>query len=228
MPWAGPDCLSLSSGIRGKLLRWGRKATSQEMGWAHPQPPSQPQQRQGACQSLRPHCSGNFRGCSFCLHSKEMSQGLKLSPRESWSLSTEFLEHLLASPATVPGSEDPEGHGDPLLMQANSKYADLGNKRRPLKGEPGIEDSWSKDWTQVSCIIGRSFTLWATREAQRRTSRGYLLSASWSREPATLTHVRQSQRQAGCGTTLDVSGYKRKASGVPGLQAGDLGKLERG
>ena len=25
--------------------------------------------------------------------------------------------------------------------------------------------SWPRDWTQVSCIAGRSFTLWATREA---------------------------------------------------------------
>ena len=27
--------------------------------------------------------------------------------------------------------------------------------------------SWPKDWTQVSCIAGRHFTLWATREAHR-------------------------------------------------------------
>ena len=26
--------------------------------------------------------------------------------------------------------------------------------------------SWSKDWTRVSCIVGRHFTIWATREAQ--------------------------------------------------------------
>ena len=26
--------------------------------------------------------------------------------------------------------------------------------------------SWPRDWTQVSCIAGRCFTLWATREAQ--------------------------------------------------------------
>ena len=26
--------------------------------------------------------------------------------------------------------------------------------------------SWPRDWTQVSCIAGRRFTLWATREAQ--------------------------------------------------------------
>ena len=24
--------------------------------------------------------------------------------------------------------------------------------------------SWPKDWTQVSCITGRFFTIWATRE----------------------------------------------------------------
>ena len=27
------------------------------------------------------------------------------------------------------------------------------------------ESSWPRDWTQVSCIAGRCFTLWATREA---------------------------------------------------------------
>ena len=26
--------------------------------------------------------------------------------------------------------------------------------------------SWPRDWTQVSCIAGRLFTIWATREAQ--------------------------------------------------------------
>ena len=27
--------------------------------------------------------------------------------------------------------------------------------------------SWPRDWTQVSCIAGRLFTIWATREAMR-------------------------------------------------------------
>ena len=27
--------------------------------------------------------------------------------------------------------------------------------------------SWPRDWTQVSCIAGRFFTVWATREANR-------------------------------------------------------------
>ena len=26
--------------------------------------------------------------------------------------------------------------------------------------------SWARDWTQVSCIVGSFFTVWATREAQ--------------------------------------------------------------
>ena len=25
--------------------------------------------------------------------------------------------------------------------------------------------SWLKDWTQISCIAGKFFTIWATREA---------------------------------------------------------------
>ena len=30
--------------------------------------------------------------------------------------------------------------------------------------------SWPRDWTQVSCIAGRCFNLWATREAQNNIS----------------------------------------------------------
>ena len=30
--------------------------------------------------------------------------------------------------------------------------------------------SWPRDWTRVSCIAGRFFTVWATREAQVTTS----------------------------------------------------------
>ena len=32
------------------------------------------------------------------------------------------------------------------------------------------ESSWLRDWTHVSCIAGRSFTLWATREALQFSS----------------------------------------------------------
>ena len=33
--------------------------------------------------------------------------------------------------------------------------------------------SWPRDWTQVSCIAGRFFTLWATREAVDSLERSY-------------------------------------------------------
>ena len=35
------------------------------------------------------------------------------------------------------------------------------------------ESSWPRDQTQVSCIAGRRFTLWATREAQEYTEELY-------------------------------------------------------
>ena len=35
--------------------------------------------------------------------------------------------------------------------------------------------SWPRDWTWVSCIAGRFFTLWATREAQRLSGPTQLL-----------------------------------------------------
>ena len=38
--------------------------------------------------------------------------------------------------------------------------------------------SWPRDWTQVSCIAGRFFTIWATREAQDRTEKGIFRSLS--------------------------------------------------
>lgn len=38
-------------------------------------------------------------------------------------------------PDTVPGSEDPEGHRYPLLMEEDSEYTGLEDKGRPLKGE---------------------------------------------------------------------------------------------
>ena len=31
--------------------------------------------------------------------------------------------------------------------------------------------SWPRDWTQVFCIVGRCFTIWATREIQYWTSK---------------------------------------------------------
>ena len=37
--------------------------------------------------------------------------------------------------------------------------------------------SWSKDQTQVSCIIGKFFTLWATKEAQ--SNKPYTLHRVW-------------------------------------------------
>ena len=44
--------------------------------------------------------------------------------------------------------------------------------------------SWLRDWTQVSCITGRFFTIWVTREAQNRVL--VSLKSGWARECHTL------------------------------------------
>ena len=38
--------------------------------------------------------------------------------------------------------------------------------------------SQSRDWTRVSCIVGKFFTIWATREVFGYIIRGYLISSS--------------------------------------------------
>ena len=47
--------------------------------------------------------------------------------------------------------------------------------------------SWPRDWTQVSCIIGRFFTNWATREALCLVP-SFLMSCSVYTGEPTLTH----------------------------------------
>ena len=68
--------------------------------------------------------------------------------------------------------------------------------------------SWAKDWTQVSCIVGRRFTIWATREdvskvwvvhknadLQRKFSKSGYLSLDLSpRESLTQRENKKSQK----------------------------------
>ena len=42
-------------------------------------------------------------------------------------------------------------------------------------------NSWPRDWTQVSGIAGRRFTVWATREAHKRLSQ-YIIWERWNQE----------------------------------------------
>ena len=44
--------------------------------------------------------------------------------------------------------------------------------------------SWPRDQTQVSCIAGRCFTVWATREAQGRGTRDQIANIRWTIEKA--------------------------------------------
>ena len=50
--------------------------------------------------------------------------------------------------------------------------------------------SWPRDWTQVSCIAGRFFTNWATREAPRIILEWIAMPSSrGSSQPRDWTHV---------------------------------------
>ena len=49
--------------------------------------------------------------------------------------------------------------------------------------------SWTRDWTQVSCIMDRFFTVWATREALQW---GIWLQLWWAKWNVSLSEVSQS------------------------------------
>ena len=83
MPWAGPNCLSLSSGIRGKLLRWGRKATSQEMGWDRrssraghtPRPHPNPSRDRGPARASGPTAQGTSQAAVSASTQRKWAKG---------------------------------------------------------------------------------------------------------------------------------------------------------
>ena len=55
--------------------------------------------------------------------------------------------------------------------------------------------SWPRDWTQVSCIAGRFFTVWAIREAQnnghKSNKRNCILRWTWKPSPIDNIHLSQ-------------------------------------
>ena len=58
--------------------------------------------------------------------------------------------------------------------------------------------SWPRDWTQVSCIAGRFFTIWAAREAQNnghksniQCKRNCILRWAWKLNPTDNIHLSQ-------------------------------------
>ena len=64
--------------------------------------------------------------------------------------------------------------------------------------------SWPRDWTRVSCIVGRCFTIWATREVQAFQSwfqiswKENLIGLAWARCPPWSRRLWQEQtRQQG-------------------------------
>ena len=53
--------------------------------------------------------------------------------------------------------------------------------------------SWPGDWTWVSRIAGRGFTIWATREARKKVRAVSVLLLSTTRDPAWWGWVKESE-----------------------------------
>ena len=60
----------------------------------------------------------------------------------------------------------PKSHLTSHSRMSGSKSHHLAASSK-LSGKPDIQSSWPRDQTQISCILGRFFTVWATREAQK-------------------------------------------------------------
>ena len=108
---------------------------------------------------LSEHLCTNF--CVVCFHSAWFHsgryQGVELLSnivRWKWKVLVAQLCLTLCDPMNCnqPGSSV---HG--ILQARILEWVDIPFSRR---------SSWPRDWTQVSCIAGGFFTIWATREAQ--------------------------------------------------------------
>ena len=74
------------------------------------------------------------------------------------------------------------------------------------------ESSWAREWTWVSCIVGRFFTVWTTREAQMDMYT--LVYLKWVTNKDLLYHTWNSAqcymaawmggKLAGCGRGVDT------------------------
>ena len=64
--------------------------------------------------------------------------------------------------------------------------------------------SWSRDWTLVSCIAGRFFTIWATREAPM-----YILLQLKKKK-----HIQLSEFSSGLGVSLGNSWGQEKSVSI--------------
>ena len=69
--------------------------------------------------------------------------------------------------------------------------------------------SWLRDWTQVSCIAGKRFTLWPTRESKRGYLGGYWstplrpsLFANWHLKPLGSSPPLETGRSGCCFSQL--------------------------
>ena len=80
------------------------------------------------------------------------------STRNPW---LNFRRHLIKISSFLVKIKIPDRHFPPLLQNFTSVYSPIYRLGNPFSGV----SSWPRDWTQVSCIAGGFFTVWATREA---------------------------------------------------------------
>ena len=97
-----------------------------------------------------------------------------LESGEKWSTSTLWIMHESVLPGILREVEREEGEESHL-----SFYLTNADNSHHMKIQHGLAarilewvaipfsrgSSWPRDWTLVSCIAGRFFTIWATREA---------------------------------------------------------------
>ena len=103
-------------------------------------------------------CSGNYFHSIYIVLGIINNLEIKYTGK-NWKL----LSHvwLFVTPWTVCGPPGSSVHG---ILQAKILEFAISFSKGP---------SQPRDWTQVSCIVGRFFTIWATREAQCRDDLKY-------------------------------------------------------
>ena len=108
---------------------------------------------------LSEHLCTNF--CVVCFHSALFHsgryQGVELLSnivRWKWKVLVAQLCLTLCDPMNC-NAPSCSVHG--IIQARTLEWVDIPFSRR---------SSWPRDWTQVSCIVGGFFTIWATREAQ--------------------------------------------------------------
>ena len=105
---------------------------------------------------------------------------------------------------------------DSLLSEPLGRLRNTGVGSYPFSSR----SSWPRNQTRISCIAGRLFTIWATREAQLSTD-------SWSEQPQHSLNPKSNPEQgptplntvkAGRGEEVAVEKFETAETGSLGLR----------